>query len=75
MNEKISFTNLPESCSLEIYNIMGEPVFKMQGINSDTFDWDVKNNAKREISAGLYVFYVKNQSGDDVSSGKLIIIR
>ena len=75
VNEKISFTNLPESCSLEIYNIMGEPVFKMQGINSDTFDWDVKNNAKREISAGLYVFYVKNQSGDDVSSGKLIIIR
>lgn len=73
-NNGISFTNLPANAMLKIYNLLGEPVYKIDEINS-TFRWNVENNAGKKLSSGLYMYVINDQNNKKVTSGKLIVVR
>jgi len=73
-NEGITFVNIPESSTIVIYNLMAEPVFKVDEI-THVFNWDIKNQAGKDVSAGLYIYYIKDKNDKKLASGKLIIIR
>ncbi len=68
----IVFKNLPENSKLIIYNFLGEPVFKKSGL-FEKYIWNVTNNSGKEVSSGLFLYYVKAQG--KTSSGKLVIVR
>jgi hypothetical protein len=72
-NNGITFLDIPENSTLIIYNLLGEPVFKMDNI-SGFYNWDVKNSSGKIVNSGLYLYYFKNKN-KKISSGKLVIIR
>jgi hypothetical protein len=63
-----------EYYSLYIYTILGDLVYAASDLTG-TYLWNVTNDAGREINAGLYLYVVKKDNGDHVSTGKLIIVR
>jgi len=73
-NDGITFVNLPASSSISIYTLMGDLVFKVDDV-THVYTWSVKNNANNMVNAGLYIYYIKNQKGNRVDSGKLVIVR
>jgi hypothetical protein len=73
-NDGITFVNLPVSSSISIYNLIGDLIFKAENL-THVYTWPVKNNANNMVNAGLYIYYVKDESGNRVDSGKLIIVR
>jgi len=73
-NDGITFVNVPESSTIVIYNLMAEPVFKVDNI-THVFNWDIKSNSGRNVSAGLYIYYIRNKNDKRLASGKLIIVR
>jgi hypothetical protein len=72
-NNGITFLDIPENSTLIIYNLLGEPVFKIDNI-SGFYNWDVKNSSGKVVNSGLYLYYFKNKN-KKISSGKLVIIR
>jgi hypothetical protein len=60
--------------SLLIYNILGDLVFNISDVNG-TYLWNVTNSAGNEINAGLYIYVVNKKNGDQVGTGKVVIIR
>jgi hypothetical protein len=73
-NESISFTNIPVSSTISIYNLMGELVFHVENINY-VYTWKVLNDTGKKVNTGLYIYYIKDKGGKKVTSGKLVIIR
>ena len=73
-NDGITFVNLPVSSSISIYNLMGDMIFKAENL-THVYTWPVKNNANNMVNAGLYIYYIKDENGNRVDSGKLIIVR
>lgn len=73
-NNGIAFTNLPLNAHLNIFNLLGEPVFKKDQI-STTYRWNVQNNSGRKLSTGLYIYVINDGNNKKVTSGKIIIIR
>lgn len=70
----INFTNLPENGTLTIYNLLAEPVFKIDELPT-VFHWNVRNNDNKKISSGVYIYVIKNEKNKKVHSGKIVIIR
>lgn len=70
----ISFTNLPVNAKLNVYNLLGEPVYKKDEL-SITYRWNVENNAGKKLSSGLYMYVINNENNKKITSGKLIIVR
>lgn len=69
----IFFANLPERSQIYIYNLLGEPVFKSQRVDS-FYRWELKNDSGNQVKSGVYLYIIKNQSNDKINSGKIIII-
>ncbi|MCB9224506.1 MAG: T9SS type A sorting domain-containing protein [Crocinitomicaceae bacterium] len=56
---RVKITNLPERCTITIFNMAGQLVKSISKDNSLTFqDWDLKNDKGIPIGGGLYVFHV-----------------
>lgn len=70
----IVFANLPSQARLDIFNLLGEPVFKTEELPA-VYRWQAENNAGKKVSSGLYVYVIKDQKNKKVSSGKIIIVR
>lgn len=73
-NDVVSFTNIPEGSTIQIYNLLGEPVFKQKDV-SNFYRWAVVNDHNEEIQAGLYLYVVKGSDNKKLTSGKIVIIR
>jgi len=63
-----------ESAKLLIFTIMGDLVFTASDL-SNTYDWAVVNSDGRDISPGVYIYYVHDGENKQVLSGKVVIIR
>lgn len=78
---RIRFTNLPEKCSITIYTISGELVYKIEHENvlSGNVWWDMRTVNNQEIAPGLYLYYIKNNSPNLNSNreivGKFAVVR
>jgi hypothetical protein len=60
--------------TLLIFSVMGDLVFSVSDL-SDNYEWKVVNSNGKKISPGLYLYYVQDDKGEQVASGKLVVIR
>jgi hypothetical protein len=59
IDNRIKLTNLPQSCTIRIFNMSGQLVKTITKDNATTFqDWNLKNEAGIPIAGGLYIFYI-----------------
>jgi hypothetical protein len=71
---KITFTDLPALCTIEVYTLSG--VLACSTVESDgdgQLVWDLRNESGEILGSGLYNYLIK--SAQDTKSGKLIITR
>lgn len=66
----LTFVNIPDKAKLLIYNLLGELVFKEEN-PSETYLWNIVNDAGKSIKPGVYLYYIK--AGSKTSSGKIVI--
>ncbi|MCD4681340.1 MAG: T9SS type A sorting domain-containing protein, partial [Bacteroidales bacterium] len=68
LDNRVKITNLPEKCTITIYNVSGTIIrqFTKDDI-STAVDWDLKNQAGIPIAGGIYLIHVKaNGVGEKV---------
>jgi hypothetical protein len=60
IDNRVRITNLPERCTITIYNISGQLVKRIDKDNELTFiDWTLKNQYEIPIAPGLYIIHVE----------------
>lgn len=56
----VKFINLPENCTISIYNIGGNFVRKFVKSSPEEFlDWNLKNEYGIEVAGGVYIIHIK----------------
>lgn len=59
LDNRIKITNLPDVCSIKIFNTSGTLVRSFDKDSPITsLDWDLKNEANIPIASGVYIIYV-----------------
>jgi hypothetical protein len=59
VDQRIKITNLPEKCTIKIYNISGKLIKTFKKSNPITFqDWVLTNEAGIPVSSGVYLIHV-----------------
>ncbi|MCK4639335.1 MAG: T9SS type A sorting domain-containing protein, partial [Bacteroidales bacterium] len=67
LDNRVKFTNLPEKCTVTIYNINGTMIRQYTKDDPMTsIDWDLKNFAGVPIAGGIYLIYVKSNEGERI---------
>ena len=74
----LQFTHLPESATIKIYNIAGELIKTIShdsnsGIAESIAVWDLMNEDRQLVSAGLYFYHIDSPNGS--AEGKFIIVQ
>lgn len=60
LDNRIKITNLPDKCSITIYNLAGTKIREFQKDNVVTsVEWDLKNFAGVPIAGGMYIIHVE----------------
>jgi hypothetical protein len=79
---RIQFVNLPPKCKVSIYTVAGDLVREIPHPNPDYFNygsyggalsWNLENQDGREVSPGVYIFYVEGPGGETYK-GHFVII-
>lgn len=82
--QRLSFTNLPNRCTIRIFTISGELVKTIEH-NSDGGNsaiensqggaayWDLITNSERQIASGVYIYHIESEVGEKV--GRFAVIR
>ena len=59
IDHRVKFTNLPNKCTISIYNVGGTLVRRFEKDNNLTYlDWDLKNGYGISISGGVYIIHI-----------------
>jgi hypothetical protein len=59
LDNRVKFINLPQTCTISIYNVSGTLIRKYRKDNSLTYlDWDLKNHVNVPISGGVYICHI-----------------
>ena len=60
LDNRVKITNLPEECTVSIYNLSGTLVRQYQRTNDPvtSLDWDLKNHKNVPIAGGVYIIHV-----------------
>jgi hypothetical protein len=67
LDNRIKITNLPENCTIKIYNTSGKLIKTIKKSNATTFqDWNLKNEVGIPVSSGIYMIHVEVPSVGDV---------
>jgi len=70
----ITFRNLTENVTIQIYSVDGKKVKAIEKIGGgDDATWNALNDSGDEVASGTYVFVIQN--GLDTFTGKIIILR
>lgn len=60
LDNRIKITNLPERCTITIWNLAGQLVKTITKDNPLTFqDWTLKNEQGIPIATGMYIFHIE----------------
>ena len=60
LDNRIKITNLPEICTISIYNVNGTLMRRFQKDEEKTsLDWDLKNHVDIPVASGVYLIHVK----------------
>jgi len=74
---RVRFVNLPQQCTIKIFNLRGEMVRKLEhnGVGNDGgLFWDLRTSENRAVAYGVYVFHV-NAPGIGEKTGKFALIK
>jgi hypothetical protein len=67
LDNRIKITNLPEECTVTIYNMSGTKIRQFKKDQALTsIDWDLKNFAGVPIASGIYLIHIKAPEGERV---------
>ncbi|MCF8230932.1 MAG: hypothetical protein K9J27_01995 [Bacteroidales bacterium] len=59
LDNRVKFTNLPERCTITIYNVSGTMIRQYKKDNPSTqLDWDLNNFAGIPVAGGVYYIHV-----------------
>jgi hypothetical protein len=59
VDQRIKIINLPEKCTVTIYNVSGKLINQFKKDNAQTFiDWNLINRAGIPVSSGVYIIHV-----------------
>ena len=59
LDNRVKITNLPEECTVSIYNLSGTLVRQYNKADPTTsLDWDLKNHKNVPIAGGVYIIHV-----------------
>ncbi len=72
---KILFSNLPERCSLQIYNLTGDLIYSVEhhDVDRGTETWNLLTRDRQSVASGLYLYSV-TAPGLGQKIGKFAII-
>lgn len=60
LDNRIKITNLPENCTISIYNMAGTLMRRFEkGDPKTSLDWDLKNAANVPVASGVYLIHIK----------------
>lgn len=60
LDNRVKITNLPEECTISIYNVNGTLMKKFNKADPMTsLDWDLKNTANIPVASGVYLIHIK----------------
>lgn len=60
IDNRVRITNLPERCTITIYNMSGQLVKRIDKDNELTFvDWTLKNHVDLPIASGVYIIHIE----------------
>ena len=67
LNNTVKITNLPNNCTVTIYNLSGTKIRQFKKDNElPSIDWDLTNFANTPVASGFYLIHVKdNTSGGE----------
>ncbi len=72
----LTFANLPNEGTIKIYTIAGNLVWNHSFAHPEIFySWDLRNDDDKDIASGIYIYLVKDKSGDVVKKGKFAVVR
>lgn len=68
LDNKVKIINLPDKCTVSIYNVNGTMVRQLtkDTPNVTSIDWDLKNFANVPIAGGVYIFHVQSDQGERI---------
>lgn len=67
LDNRVKIINLPERCTVTIYNVKGQLIRQYKKDSPITsLDWDLKNFAGVPISGGIYIVHIKSDVGERV---------
>ena len=68
IDNRVRFTNLPEECTITIYNVTGTLIRQYRKADPLTYlDWDLKNQRNVPIAGGVYIIHIDTpDSGEKV---------
>jgi hypothetical protein len=60
-SRKIRFVNMPEQCTVRIFNLAGQLVRTLRKTDASTsiLEWDVETENSLPVGSGVYVFHVE----------------
>ena len=59
LDNRVKFVNLPERCTISIYNVSGTLVRRFKKDNGLTFlDWDLRNTTNVPVASGVYICHI-----------------
>ncbi len=73
----IHFINLPQKCTIRIFNVRGELVDTIEhnsSLTNGTADWDLLSRDQLDVAYGIYIFHVDAQ-GIGEKIGKFAVIK
>ena len=76
---KLTFTNVPDTCTISIWSLDGDLVQKLDhakhsGLSDATVEvWNMITRNTQAVKTGIYIYSVESRFGTDV--GKLVIIK
>ncbi len=74
-DRRLMFTNIPQQCEIQIYNIAGEHINSITHDNNLGYEyWDLRTKYGLEVAYGMYIFVVKTDDGTK-AKGKFVIIK
>ncbi|MFQ6112893.1 MAG: hypothetical protein ACE5NG_02260 [bacterium] len=73
----LKFTHLPETCTIRIFNAVGELIATLHhDLNSPIISeepWNLRSSENREVAPGLYFYHIESKLG--TKTGKFVIIK
>ncbi len=73
-NRVVRFTNLPENCTVRIFNLAGDLVrtLRKTDATSSIVSWDLLTENRLPVASGVYIFHVE-APGAGETTGRMII--